>query len=148
MFFLSKMVFVFLSSILKKITLFFSLQLRYCNNNNNNFCYRFLSQIDNNLYRLLFSSWQYLEEIYLGYAKLNNHNLKSLTQCKNLKKLYFYMMEIKPPNSCSIIFEQCHKLQQSKFKYCNISNYLNNQWKEKYPHITIKVSKSICNNEE
>jgi len=107
--------------------------------NNSGFCYRSI-KYDESLERLdLFSSCQNLEEVYLS-CNLRDHDLRSLTQCKNLKNLYFYVMEFLTFDTCSVlthIFEQCPKLQGLYFIHCKIKKRLLNQWRKRHPHVSI-----------
>lgn len=84
----------------------------------------------------LFSSCQHLEEIHLYDTILIDNNLKLLAQCKNLKHLYLYRVKLEI-SKYSIIFEQCSKLQKFYFVYCNIRDKVFNEWKKRYPHISI-----------
>ncbi|XP_071644557.1 F-box/LRR-repeat protein 4-like [Temnothorax longispinosus] len=91
---------------------------------------------DNSLDRLL-SSCQCLEEICLQIIVLTDRILKLLAQCKNLKKLYFLRVNYEKPDKYSVIFEQCPKLQEFYFVLCKISDDLVNEWKERYPHVSV-----------
>ncbi|XP_077275386.1 F-box/LRR-repeat protein 4-like [Temnothorax americanus] len=88
------------------------------------------------LFRLL-SSYQNLQEVYLSIFYLTGHNLELLAQCKNLKKLYFDFVNFHTPDKYSVIFEQCPKLVEVYLIYCKISDRLVNQWKERYPHVSV-----------
>ncbi|XP_071565945.1 F-box/LRR-repeat protein 4-like [Temnothorax nylanderi] len=99
------------------------------------------------LFRLL-SSYQNLQEVYLSRGFINlgwvsqfsltGHNLELLAQCKNLEKLYLYDVRLDIRNDkYSIILEQCPKLQKFYLICCKISNRLVNQWKERYPHVSV-----------
>ncbi|XP_077280728.1 F-box/LRR-repeat protein 4-like [Temnothorax americanus] len=93
--------------------------------------------ITDNLLRL-FSSCQRLEETFFADTFFTDDNLKVLTQCKNLKRLHFCNVGIATPDeSCSVILEHCPKLQELYLIYCNISDYLVNEWKKKYPHVSV-----------
>ncbi|XP_071556365.1 F-box/LRR-repeat protein 4-like [Temnothorax nylanderi] len=93
---------------------------------------------DDSLFRLL-SSYQHLQEIYLFDAVLTDHKLELLAQCRHLKKLYLCRQRVDPdiPHIWSVILEQCPKLQEFYLCYCNISDQLVNQWKERYPHVSV-----------
>ncbi|XP_071570157.1 F-box/LRR-repeat protein 4-like [Temnothorax nylanderi] len=91
---------------------------------------------DDCLHRLL-PSWQRLELVALRCIVLTDHNLKLLTQCKNLKQLQLYWVKLVTPDKCSIIMEQCPKLQEFHLLSCNIDDCLVNEWKERYPHVSI-----------
>ncbi|XP_024868722.1 F-box/LRR-repeat protein 2-like [Temnothorax curvispinosus] len=95
---------------------------------------------DDSLFRLL-SSYQNLQEVYLigNYivGTLNDHTLELLAQCKNLKKLCFYYVRLYTPDKYFVILEQCPKLQEFYLINCNISDRLVNQWKKRYPHVSV-----------
>ncbi|XP_071640836.1 uncharacterized protein [Temnothorax longispinosus] len=89
------------------------------------------------LFKLL-SSYQNLQEVYIVFAFLTEYQLELLAQCKNLKKLYFnfvifYILKEK----LSVIFEQCPNLQEFCFINCDISDQLVNEWKKRYPHVSV-----------
>ncbi|TGZ56696.1 F-box/LRR-repeat protein 4, partial [Temnothorax longispinosus] len=93
-------------------------------------------ETDDSFFRLL-SSYQNLQEVCLFCTVLSDHNLELLAKCKNLKKLYIctpplYQLNLHTPDKCSVILEQCLKLQEA-YLY-NISDRLVNQWKKRYPH--------------
>ncbi|XP_077270007.1 F-box/LRR-repeat protein 4-like [Temnothorax americanus] len=90
-------------------------------------------RVTKSLFKLL-SSYQHLEEVYLTYAVLTGHTLKLLAQCRNLKKLYLDEAKL---DKCSVIFKQCPKLQEFYLISCNISDRLVNQWKKRYPHVSV-----------
>lgn len=96
---------------------------------------------DDSLSRLL-SAYQRLEEIHLSHIVFNDHNLQTLTQCKNLKQLYLYDTEFISP-TYSVIFEQCPKLQKFHLMYCKTNRCLINQWRRKYPQVSIYVGGEI-----
>ncbi|XP_011872815.1 PREDICTED: uncharacterized protein LOC105564777 [Vollenhovia emeryi] len=91
-----------------------------------------------NLRRLL-SSCQRLEYIYLSHIFLDDFNLKSLTLGKNLKELHFFWVALddERPDQFSIIFERCSKLQKLRFYDCNTSDLWINDWKKRYPHVSM-----------
>ncbi|XP_071556701.1 F-box/LRR-repeat protein 4-like isoform X2 [Temnothorax nylanderi] len=93
---------------------------------------------DDSLFRLL-PSYQHLQEIYLFDPVLTDHKLELLAQCRHLKKLYLCRQRDDPDihHIWSVILEQCPKLQEFYLCYCNISDQLVNQWKEKYPHVSV-----------
>ncbi|XP_077270002.1 F-box/LRR-repeat protein 4-like [Temnothorax americanus] len=91
---------------------------------------------DNSLNRLL-SSCQHLKEVYLSYAVLSDRKLELLAQCKNLEKLYLFDANLTIPDKCSVILEQCPKLQEFHLILCDISDRLVKQWKERYPHVSV-----------
>ncbi|XP_071570156.1 F-box/LRR-repeat protein 4-like isoform X2 [Temnothorax nylanderi] len=91
---------------------------------------------DDCLHRLL-SSWQRLELVALSCIVLTDHNLKLLTQCKNLKQLQLCWVKLVAPDKCFTILEQCPKLQEFHLICCNIDDCLVNEWKERYPHVSI-----------
>ncbi|XP_071572471.1 F-box/LRR-repeat protein 4-like [Temnothorax nylanderi] len=91
---------------------------------------------DESLFRLLFS-YQNLQEICLSYNILTDSNLKLLAQCKNLEKLYLNSVRFHTPDNYFVIFEQCPKLQEFYLIHCDISDQLVNQWKERYPHVSV-----------
>ncbi|XP_071573704.1 F-box/LRR-repeat protein 4-like [Temnothorax nylanderi] len=96
---------------------------------------------DDSLYRLL-SSYQNLQEVYLTGDNrvgtlLNDHTLKLLAQCKKLKKLCLYYVRLYTPDKYFVILEQCPKLQEFYLIHCNISDRLVNQWKKRYPHVSV-----------
>ncbi|XP_071640304.1 F-box/LRR-repeat protein 4-like isoform X3 [Temnothorax longispinosus] len=91
---------------------------------------------DDCLHRLL-SSWQRLELVTLSFIDLTDHNLKLLTQCKNLKQLQLFYVYFVTSDKCSTILEQCPKLQEFHLIGCNIDDCLVNEWKERYPHVSI-----------
>ncbi|XP_071556703.1 F-box/LRR-repeat protein 4-like [Temnothorax nylanderi] len=91
---------------------------------------------DDSLFRSL-SSYQNLEEVYLLSAVLTDHRLELLAQCKNLKMLYLYEAKLDIPDNYSVILKQCPKLQEFYLKFCNIGDQLVNQWKERYPHVSV-----------
>ncbi|TGZ54414.1 hypothetical protein DBV15_04141 [Temnothorax longispinosus] len=91
---------------------------------------------DNSLNRLL-SSCQHLKEVYLSYAVLSDRKLELLAQCKNLEKLYLFDVNLTIPDKCSVILEQCPKLQEFHLILCDISDRLVKQWKERYPHVSV-----------
>ncbi|XP_071570119.1 F-box/LRR-repeat protein 4-like isoform X2 [Temnothorax nylanderi] len=91
---------------------------------------------DDCLHRLL-PSWQRLELVALRSIVLTDHNLKLLTQCKNLKQLQLYWVKLVTPDKCFTILEQCPKLQEFHLIHCNIHDCLVNKWKERYPHVSI-----------
>ncbi|XP_071644424.1 F-box/LRR-repeat protein 4-like [Temnothorax longispinosus] len=93
---------------------------------------------DDSLFRFL-SSNQHLQEVYLSDTVLTDHMLELLAQCKNLEILYLKLVKLVVPANCSIIFEQCPKLQEFYFIYYKISNQLFNQWKERYPHVSVYI---------
>ncbi|XP_071567672.1 F-box/LRR-repeat protein 4-like isoform X2 [Temnothorax nylanderi] len=108
------------------------LEIRYNTNN------------DDHCLTKLFSSCQLLEVVYLSGYILTDPYLKLLSQCKNLKQLYFFHINLVTYDKCSVILEQCPKLQEFHLINCyspgrigNISNYLVNQWKERYPHVSV-----------
>ncbi|XP_071572472.1 F-box/LRR-repeat protein 4-like [Temnothorax nylanderi] len=95
--------------------------------------------VTHRLFKLL-SSYQNLQEVYILNAVLTDHQLELLAQCKNLKKLFFDFVKFHTPNKYSVIFEQCPKLQEFYLICCNvdiISDQLVNQWKERYPHVSV-----------
>ncbi|XP_071564493.1 F-box/LRR-repeat protein 4-like [Temnothorax nylanderi] len=96
------------------------------------------SVTDDSLFQLL-SSYQNLQEVYLSYAVLTDHRLELLAQCRNLKKLYFVGAKLDIPDNCSVILKQCPKLQEFYFMFCTnqLDNQLINQWKERYPHVSV-----------
>ncbi|XP_024871882.1 F-box/LRR-repeat protein 2-like [Temnothorax curvispinosus] len=94
---------------------------------------------DDCLHRLL-PSWQRLELVALRCIVLTNHNLKLLTQCKNLKQLQLYSVKLVTPDKCFTILEQCPKLQEFHLIHCNIDDCLVNEWKERYPHIEASMA--------
>ncbi|XP_024893499.1 F-box/LRR-repeat protein 4-like isoform X1 [Temnothorax curvispinosus] len=98
------------------------------------YVYRF--DYSDSLFKLL-SSYQNLQEIYILFAALTDHQLELLAQCKNLKKLFFHLVKFHTPNKYSVIFEQCPKLQEFCFIHCDISDQLVNQWKQRYPHVSV-----------
>ncbi|TGZ58104.1 F-box/LRR-repeat protein 4, partial [Temnothorax longispinosus] len=85
----------------------------------------------------LLPSWQRLELIASRCIVLTDHNLKLLTQCKNLKQLELYYVKLVTPDKCSTLLEQCPKLQEFHLLSCNIDDCLVNEWKERYPHVSI-----------
>ncbi|TGZ53261.1 F-box/LRR-repeat protein 4 [Temnothorax longispinosus] len=91
---------------------------------------------DDSLFKLL-SSYQNLQEVYILFAALTDHQLELLAQCKNLKKLFFRLVKFHTPNKYSVIFEQCPNLQEFCFISCDISDQLVNQWKQRYPHVSV-----------
>ncbi|XP_071572456.1 F-box/LRR-repeat protein 4-like [Temnothorax nylanderi] len=94
---------------------------------------------DDSLFRLL-SSYQHLQEIYLFYTVLTVHKLKLLAQCRHLKKLYLENVKLHILDNYFVIFEQCPKLQEFYLifhKRHKISDRLFNQWKERYPHVSV-----------
>ncbi|XP_024876548.1 F-box/LRR-repeat protein 2-like [Temnothorax curvispinosus] len=91
---------------------------------------------DDSIFRLL-SSYQHLQEIELHFPVLTDHRLELLAQCKNLKKLFLQTAELDIPDKYSIILRQCPKLQKFYLTRCNISDQLVNEWKERYPHVSI-----------
>ncbi|XP_071572465.1 F-box/LRR-repeat protein 4-like isoform X2 [Temnothorax nylanderi] len=91
---------------------------------------------DDSLNRLL-SCCQRLEEIFLSPIVLTDRNLEFLAQCKNLKKLFFLKVEYEGPDKYSVIFKQCPKLQEFYFLFCKISDDLVNEWKKRYPHVSV-----------
>ncbi|XP_071555835.1 F-box/LRR-repeat protein 4-like [Temnothorax nylanderi] len=91
---------------------------------------------DDSLFKLL-TSYQNLQEVYILFAALTDHQLELLAQCKNLKKLYFDVVKFYTPDKHSVIFEQCPNLQEFCFISCDISDQLVNQWKERYPHVSV-----------
>ncbi|XP_071642773.1 F-box/LRR-repeat protein 4-like [Temnothorax longispinosus] len=94
------------------------------------------SVIYDSLFKLL-SSYQNLQEVYFLCTVLTDHWLELLAQCKNLKKLYFRVVKFHTPDKYSVIFEQCLNLQEFYFMHCDISDQLINQWKERYPHVSV-----------
>ncbi|XP_071635548.1 F-box/LRR-repeat protein 4-like isoform X2 [Temnothorax longispinosus] len=68
---------------------------------------------DDCLHRLL-SSWQRLELVALRFIDLTDHNLKLLTQCKNLKQLQLFYVDLVTSDKCSTILEQCPQIAKSK----------------------------------
>ncbi|XP_071580059.1 F-box/LRR-repeat protein 4-like [Temnothorax nylanderi] len=93
---------------------------------------------DNYLHRLLSSWHQRLELLALRFTFFTDHKLKLLTQCKNLKQLQLYGLIDLTPDKCSIIMEQCPKLQEFHIISCSkIDDCLINEWKERYPHVSI-----------
>ncbi|TGZ37946.1 F-box/LRR-repeat protein 4 [Temnothorax longispinosus] len=91
------------------------------------------------LFRLL-SSYQNLQEVLLFGGVLTDHQLELLAQCKNLKKLQLFNVELDIPDNCSVILKQCPKLQEISFIFCNINQLVHqfvNQWKERYPHVSV-----------
>ncbi|XP_024893487.1 uncharacterized protein LOC112468511 [Temnothorax curvispinosus] len=94
------------------------------------------SVTDDSLFKLL-SSYQNLQEVYILFAALTDHQLELLAQCKNLKKLFFRLVKFHTPNKYSVIFEQCPNLQEFCFISCDISDQLVNQWKQRYPHVSV-----------
>ncbi|XP_024893953.1 F-box/LRR-repeat protein 15-like [Temnothorax curvispinosus] len=95
-----------------------------------------IADYSNRLHRLL-PSWQRLELFALCCIVLTDHNLKLLTQCKNLKQLQLYWVKLVTPDKCFTILEQCPKLQEFRLIHCNINDCLINEWKERYPHVSI-----------
>ncbi|XP_024876322.1 uncharacterized protein LOC112457468 [Temnothorax curvispinosus] len=93
---------------------------------------------DDYLHRLL-PSWQRLELVTLRCIVLNDHNLKLLTQCKNLKQLQLYWVTLVTPDKCFTILEQCPKLQEFHLIHCNIDDCTVNVWKERYPHVSTYI---------
>ncbi|XP_071574355.1 F-box/LRR-repeat protein 4-like [Temnothorax nylanderi] len=91
---------------------------------------------DDNLFKLL-SFYQNLQEVYISHAVLTDHQLELLAQCKNLKELYFDNVKFYTPDKYSFIFEQCPNLQEFCFTHCDIRDQLVNQWKERYPHVSV-----------
>ncbi|XP_071554994.1 uncharacterized protein [Temnothorax nylanderi] len=95
---------------------------------------------DERLFRLL-SSYQNLQKVLLFDAVLTDHRLELLAQCKNLKKLNFECVKFHKPDKYSVILKQCPKLQE--FHIFALSNYhinqLVNQWKERYPHVSVYI---------
>ncbi|XP_071554820.1 uncharacterized protein [Temnothorax nylanderi] len=92
---------------------------------------------DDSLFRL-FSSYQHLQEIHLFFPVLTDHRLELLAQCKNLKKLYLdCVKDLDDPDKYSIILKQCPKLQKFSLTRCNISDRLVDQWRERYPHVSV-----------
>ncbi|XP_071649686.1 F-box/LRR-repeat protein 4-like [Temnothorax longispinosus] len=91
---------------------------------------------DDSLFRLL-SSYQNLQEIYLDLVVLTDHRLELLAQCRHLKKLYLDFVKFDILDNCSVILKQCPKLQEFYLSNCNISDQLVNQWKERYPHVSV-----------
>jgi len=91
-----------------------------------------LSAVDKECLNRLFSSCQHLEEVYLSHIFYGNLNLP--TQCKNLKKLHLYNIIF---DKYSVIFEQCPKLQELYLINCKIDKFLLDQWRERYPHVSI-----------
>ncbi|TGZ32069.1 F-box/LRR-repeat protein 4 [Temnothorax longispinosus] len=85
----------------------------------------------------LFSSYHNLQEVYLFRAVLRDHQLELLAECKNLKKLFLDVVKVHTPDKYFVIFEQCFHLQEFCFIYCHISDQLVNQWKKKYPHVSV-----------
>ncbi|XP_024868576.1 F-box protein At1g47056-like [Temnothorax curvispinosus] len=75
------------------------------------------------LFRLL-SSYQNLQEVLLFGGVLTDHQLELLAQCKNLKKLQLFNVELDIPDNCSVILKQCPKLQEISFIFCNINQLL------------------------
>ncbi|XP_071562503.1 F-box/LRR-repeat protein 4-like [Temnothorax nylanderi] len=93
---------------------------------------------DDSLFKLL-SSYQNLQEVYLSDAVLTDHQLELLAQCRNLKKLYLEFVTLKTLDNYSVIFEQCPKLQEFYFISFDIEDELVNQWKERYPHVSVYI---------
>ncbi|XP_071643773.1 F-box/LRR-repeat protein 4-like [Temnothorax longispinosus] len=91
---------------------------------------------DDSLYKLL-SSCQRLEVVCLCSIVLTDRNLELLTQCRNLRWLYLFEVELDTPDKYSVIFERCPKLQELRFIYCKISDCLVNEWKERYPYVSV-----------
>ncbi|XP_071631295.1 F-box/LRR-repeat protein 4-like [Temnothorax longispinosus] len=98
---------------------------------------------DESLFRLL-SSYQNLQEVGLSHVVLTDHRLELLAQCRNLKKLYLVSAQLDKPDKCSVILKQCSKLQEFYFIFCKCNNHINrlvnqlvNQWKERYPHVSV-----------
>ncbi|TGZ49395.1 F-box/LRR-repeat protein 4 [Temnothorax longispinosus] len=89
----------------------------------------------------LFSSSQNLQEVHFNHGILTDHQLELLAQCKNLKKLSFNDVEFHTPDKFSVILEQCPKLQEVYLIFCIKNqlqvNQLVNQWKERYPHVSV-----------
>ncbi|XP_071627042.1 F-box/LRR-repeat protein 4-like isoform X2 [Temnothorax longispinosus] len=98
---------------------------------------KFQSPITDDCLHRLLPSWQLLELVALQYIVLTDHNLKLLTQCKNLKQLKLYWVKLVTPDKCFTILEQCSKLQEFHLLSCNIDDCLVNEWKERYPHVSI-----------
>ncbi|XP_071582145.1 F-box/LRR-repeat protein 4-like [Temnothorax nylanderi] len=101
------------------------------------------SLTDDSLFKLL-SSYQNLQEVHLFSAVLTDHRLELLAQCKNLKTLHLYEAELDIPDNCSVILKQCSKLQEFYFIFCDdhinqLVNELVNQWKERYPHVSVYI---------
>ncbi|XP_071568883.1 F-box/LRR-repeat protein 4-like [Temnothorax nylanderi] len=92
---------------------------------------------DNYLHRLLSSWHQRLELLALCFIVFTDHKLKLLTQCKNLKQLQLHGLIDLTSDKCSIIMEQCPKLQEFHLLSCDIDDCLVNEWKERYPHVSI-----------
>ncbi|XP_071565151.1 F-box/LRR-repeat protein 4-like [Temnothorax nylanderi] len=90
------------------------------------------------IFRLL-SSYQHLQEIYLFNAVLVHHKLELLAQCRNLKKLYFNNVRLDVPENYSIILKQCPKLQKFYLTVCKITDQLVDEWKERYPHVSVYI---------
>ncbi|XP_071649655.1 F-box/LRR-repeat protein 4-like [Temnothorax longispinosus] len=92
--------------------------------------------VSDDLFRLL-SSYQHLQEIYLFFVVLTDHRLELLAQCRHLKKLCLELVKCHKPDNYSVILKQCPKLQEFYLKFCNISDHLVNQWKKRYPHVSV-----------
>ncbi|XP_071580018.1 F-box/LRR-repeat protein 4-like [Temnothorax nylanderi] len=87
--------------------------------------------------RRLLSSCQRLEVISVDSIILTDHDLKLLTQCKNLERLIVCRVTVGTPKKFSVILEHCSKLQELQLIFCNISDDLVNEWKERYPHVSV-----------
>ncbi|XP_039308913.1 uncharacterized protein LOC120358519 [Solenopsis invicta] len=86
-----------------------------------------------NSFHKLFSSCQRLEKIDLSFNhKLTDHELETLSLCKNLKCLKLIAVSDVP----DIIFLQCPKLEVIHVSRAE-TKHLTNQWNERYQHITI-----------
>ncbi|XP_071567403.1 F-box/LRR-repeat protein 4-like isoform X2 [Temnothorax nylanderi] len=97
---------------------------------------------DDSIFQLL-SFYQNLQEVYILFAVPTDHQLELLAQCKNLKKLFFQAVKCHTPDKYSVIFEQCPNLRQFCFINCDISDQLVNQWKERYPHVSVYTYDTI-----
>ncbi|XP_024870810.1 uncharacterized protein LOC112453968 isoform X2 [Temnothorax curvispinosus] len=98
--------------------------------------------ITDDTFRLL-SSCQHLQEINIDFDSypdvFTDHRLELLAQCKNLKELNLEGAKLDIPDKYSIILRQCPKLQYFSLiiRSDNISDQLVNQWKERYPHVSV-----------
>ncbi|XP_011692754.1 PREDICTED: F-box/LRR-repeat protein 4-like [Wasmannia auropunctata] len=90
-------------------------------------------------FRRLLSSCQYLEKIFLTYFKgLNEHDLETLTLCKNLKQLDLSGTP-SLPETCHLFFVRCPNLELIDLSFCkNIADCTIKQWQQKYTHVAIK----------
>ncbi|XP_071556207.1 F-box/LRR-repeat protein 4-like [Temnothorax nylanderi] len=100
--------------------------------------YNYDDNTNESIFRSL-PSYQNLQEVSLFDPVLTDHRLELLARCKNLKKLYIFqpLLDLDIPDIWSVIFKQCPKLQEFYFDRCNISDQLVNQWKERYPHVSV-----------